>query len=224
MARINGNARSNILNGTNSADIIYGYGGGDTIFGYQGNDLIYGGIGRDTISGGDGNDTIRGGADDDKISGGSGADILFGDAGNDTLSGGEGRDTLVGGAGSNQLTGGGNGDAFTFLSATLDNTTGGNATADVITDFSRAQADVIDVSTIDANTSASGNQAFAWLGRAEFTGRPGQARYEYYADFGGSGREIAIAQFDVNGDGHSDLSVWVNNPPGHVLQSGDFLL
>jgi Ca2+-binding RTX toxin-like protein len=223
MARINGNSNRNYLRGTTSADSIYGYGGDDEITAGSGNDYVSGGAGRDVIYGGLGNDTINGGADADEISGGDGADRLYGDGGNDTLRGGAGTDVLVGGAGSNRLFGGVGGDTFGFLSTTIDNTTGGNATADSIEDFSRSQADIIDVSAIDANSGVAGNQAFKWIGRGEFTGVAGQARYDYYPDWGSTGDSLAVAKFDVNGDGESDLSIFIYNPGGS-LYANDFLL
>jgi hypothetical protein len=70
------------------------------------------------------------------LNGGAGNDTLTGGAGNDTLAGGTGNDTLTGGAGAN-----------TFLWRLGDAGTGGNPTGavDTITDFTRAQNDVIDL-------------------------------------------------------------------------------
>ena len=66
--------------------------------------------------------------------------ILFGAAGNDTLRGGGGNDTLNGGTGQDTLTGGQGADTFLFASkstATL------GSTADLVTDFSRAEGDML---------------------------------------------------------------------------------
>ncbi len=41
---------------------------------------------------------------------------------------------------------------------------------DTIWDFSHAQGDRIDLSAIDANSSVGGNQAFTFIGAANFTG------------------------------------------------------
>jgi Ca2+-binding RTX toxin-like protein len=81
--------------------------------------------------------------------------------GNDTLTGGNGNDTLTGGANVDTMTGGAGNDTFTFSSIT-DSGNGG-ATPDVITDFDD-NADVINLSAIDANTTVAGNQAFIWIG------------------------------------------------------------
>lgn len=43
---------------------------------------------------------------------------------------------------------------------------------DVITDFRRAEYDVIDLSTIDADTIWSGNQSFTYVGSNAFSGEP----------------------------------------------------
>ena len=48
---------------------------------------------------------------------------------------------------------------------------------DVIYDFSSAQADKIDISAIDARTAVSGNQAFTFIGAAEFSKKAGERRY-----------------------------------------------
>jgi serralysin len=56
--------------------------------------------------------------------------------------------------------------------------TGATATtADVVADFNRGQGDRVDLSGIDANIVASGNQAFTFIGTAAFSGAPGQLRY-----------------------------------------------
>ncbi len=89
---------------------------------------IVGGLTADKIYGLGGNDIIRGD---------NGNDTLYGNAGNDTLTGGNGNDTLVGGIGVDTLTGGAGKD--TFVVANLGNG------VDKVTDFSIAQADVIDV-------------------------------------------------------------------------------
>jgi serralysin len=51
------------------------------------------------------------------------------------------------------------------------------ATADVITDFSFAELDLIDLSLIDADVYAAGNQAFRFIGTEAFSGTPGEINY-----------------------------------------------
>lgn len=78
------------------------------------------------------------GAADSILSGGAGADALVGGAGDDILIGGAGSDTLAGGLGA---------DTFVWRLADVGD---GNAPAphDVVTDFSVAQGDVLDLSSV----------------------------------------------------------------------------
>ncbi len=95
--------------------------------------------------------------------GGTGNDWLYGEADADVLSGRDGLDHLTGGAGK---------DIFDY-DATTDSK---GALRDVILDFAgvgKAVGDRIDLSTIDANATAGGNQAFKFVGTAKFTA-PGQ--------------------------------------------------
>jgi Ca2+-binding RTX toxin-like protein len=80
-------------------------------------------------------------------------------AGTDTLSGGAGRDTLIGGVDADTLTGGPGSDRLGFTAVT-DSTV---AAPDTIVDFIQGE-DVIDFSSIDANTSPRGDQASAFGG------------------------------------------------------------
>ncbi|WP_429232525.1 M10 family metallopeptidase C-terminal domain-containing protein [Inquilinus ginsengisoli] len=129
-----------------------------------------------------------------RLNGWGGNDELYGKAGNDVLIGGAGRDRLVGGGGADDLYGNlhdsghyenvMSGDVFAFLS-TSDSTVIG---MDVIHDFNRGHigapgqpsepGDRIDLSAIDANTAATGNQAFAFVGDQDFTAA-GQVRYHF---------------------------------------------
>ena len=77
-------------------------------------------------------ETTRGGAD--VLNGGAGDDVLFGQGGNDELNGGTGNDVLAGGTGTDTLSGGAGADIFLFHPG------GGH---DTITDFNRAEGDVI---------------------------------------------------------------------------------
>jgi Ca2+-binding RTX toxin-like protein len=104
--------------------------------GTAGADYFTGGAGNDRLSAGGGNDFVDGGAGNDIIDGGSGDDRLFGGLGDDTLIGGIGNDYLDGSFGRNILTGGAGADVF-FLG------TSGAGNVSTITDFSRAQGDVL---------------------------------------------------------------------------------
>lgn len=108
-------------------------------------------------------------------------EILEGLGGNDTLIGGLGQDTLAGGAGN---------DVFQFRKL-LDSLP---SARDVIADF--AAGDRIDLSALDANSKTRKNDAFKFLGAAEFTKSPGQVRM---AD--------GVLEADTNGDGLPDFAV-----------------
>jgi serralysin len=134
------------LSGENGNDTLYGEDGNDRLWGHSGNDTLYGGDGDDTMYGDatvenvtDGNDILYGGAGNDILAGLGGADTLYGDEGNDSIWGHSGNDTLVGGAGSDTLWGGTGSDRFVLSLA------GG---IDSIRDFSLAQNDRIDLSSI----------------------------------------------------------------------------
>jgi Ca2+-binding RTX toxin-like protein len=97
---------------------------------------------------------------------------------------------IVGNVGANVIDGRGGADvlrglggADTFLWSSVNETGLTQATADRIADFSFAQGDLIDLSAIDADIVAAGNQAFTFIGTAAFSGAPGELRY-YHA--GGS--------------------------------------
>ena len=167
--------------------------------------------GNDTFTGLSGSDTMNGYGGADTLSGLGGDDRIAGGAGDDTLNGGNGRDTLVGGAGRDILTGGSGADQFVFSG----NETGASATtADTVTDFSHAEQDRIDLSAIDASRAATGNQAFAFIGTADFSAA-GQLRY---AQTGGN----TFIEGDVNGDGKADFMIRLDGL--HTLVAGDFVL
>ena len=169
------------LTGTAANDILTAAAGADTIFGLAGHDVLSG----------------LGGAD--LLDGGSGHDQLNGDAGNDVLVGGAGRDEMTGGAGA---------DTFRFLEL-ADSVA--DANRDLIVDFNRSQSDRIDLSAIDANIDAVGDQAFAFIGGAAFGRVAGQLRFS-----------AGIVQADVDGDGRADLEIAVRGVTS--LLSSDFTL
>jgi Ca2+-binding RTX toxin-like protein len=113
------------------------------------------------------------------------ANLIVGNAGNNQINGAGGADRIIGGRGVDSLVGGSEADTFIWRET---NETGTEANfADVITDFNFAGGDRIDLSQIDANLVASGNQAFQFIGQAAFTLNtatpdpsdvvPGQVRY-----------------------------------------------
>jgi Ca2+-binding RTX toxin-like protein len=159
--------------------------------------IITGGAGNDLLKGRDGNDTLTGGAGSDWIEGGDGDDILIGGLGRDTL------------------TGGGGADTFRFSTG---DSSAVPATADRILDFLSSDGDKIDLSGWDANSTASGHQAFAFIGTNAFTGSAGELRL--VEDANGTWQVMG----DTNGDGVADFAILVtlaNGQPG--LNSSDFI-
>jgi Ca2+-binding RTX toxin-like protein len=149
---------------------------------------------NDRLSGGVGSDTLHGGAGNDAVFGLLGADKIFGDDGKDTLTGGWGRDALTGGAGADRFD-------FNAIAESAKTAT----SADIIMDFT--PADVIDLSTIDANGAAAGNGAFQWRGTAGFDHHAGQLRYLQKANAANHGLDRTFIQADVNGDGNADFQI-----------------
>ena len=173
------------INGTGNglANIIKGNAAKNVLSGLDGNDKLYGYGGNDTLKGGNGNDTLVGGSGTDKLIGGLGKDSMY--AGNDSTK-----------------------DTFVFSS--VNDSKVGNA-HDTIYQF-ETNEDIIDLSDIDANTSSSGNQEFA------FSGTSASANSVWYE---ASGSDVSVYG-DVNGDGVADFRIDINNVSS--LSESDFLL
>jgi Ca2+-binding RTX toxin-like protein len=136
--------------------------------------------------------------------------VLFGGGGHDTLTGGAKADLIVGGGGADALTGGAGADTFRYDSASDSR----SSLEDLIGDF-QSGSDRFDLTRVDANSNAAGDQVFTWIGSAAFTGVAGQLRtYE-----SGGYRWIAG---DTDGDGDGDLVIALQ--PGAPLVQTDFLL
>jgi Ca2+-binding RTX toxin-like protein len=159
----------------------------------------------------DGNDKYRGGSFDDLVDGGGGKDALFGGSGDDGLLGGLGNDKLEGGAGIDTLTGGAGADDFVFRKPTDSRTAG----PDVITDFNHKEGDDIDLHFLDASTRKSSNQAFTFIGKADFSGKAGELHYVK------DGRDVLV-EGDRNGDGSADFAILVEDVS--KLVKADFIL
>jgi Ca2+-binding RTX toxin-like protein len=222
-----GTAASDTQSGTADNDTMFGLSGNDTVQAGDGNDVIYGNQDLDSLMGGDGNDSIYGGQNAgpagsdgvqrqgiDSIDGGAGNDLIYGNHGDDLLSGGAGRDliyggqdddsiyggsdndTLIGGMGSDSMFGGSGADRFVFSTAGQSPSM---ATADTIDDFTVVNQDRIDVSGIDANDAAAGDQAFSWLG-ASLVGGANAAWYNVQ-----EGDTFVFAS--TNGDANPELAI-----------------
>jgi Ca2+-binding RTX toxin-like protein len=185
--------------------------GADYMLGNNVEELFIGGAGQN----GSGNalaNVIHGAAASNCLAGLGGDDVIRGDAGRDTIDGGAGADLIDGGAGKDTLTGGADRDVFQFRDGDFGTT---RALADVITDFSHAAGERIQLNLVDANTVAGGNQAFGWIGSGAFTGVAGQL---HYAQAGGN----TYVEGDTNGDGLADFVIMLTGT--HGLVASDFVL
>ena len=172
---------------------------------------VTGTAGNDTISATSTTPALRTTNSEDLVFGRDGHDTLYGMGGDDDLYGEAGNDILVGGEGADRLLGGLGKDQFTFNS--VSESTAGSI--DLIQDFSRAQADKISLSGIDANSLLIGDQAFSFIGTAAFSHVAGQLRFE---TSGG----VTTIWGDVNGDGVGDLQIQLSG--SIALVASDFLL
>lgn len=231
--------------GGDGADMLYGDDGDDRILGEDGNDFINAGAGDDTVFGGDGDDLFvaeAGDGDDtyygDDMVGGSGNDTLDMSAimsaitadlgtgfmgrgsvssvatGHDGLWGvenivtGSGNDTITANHAVNVMDGGAGNDTFRFLSAA-------DADGDTLMGFQ--PGDRIDLSGIDANGCAAGNQSFTLVTEA-FTGA-GQLMFSHQTH---DGKDYTVVQGNTTGDDEADFSI--NIKGRHELGVSDFNL
>lgn len=230
-ASLTGNGLANVLHAGRGNNVLDGGGGSDTVSyangvggttgvrvslavstaqatGGSGSDKL---ISIEKLIGSKYNDTLTGNSLANNLSGSSGNDVLKGVAGNDALNGGSGDDLLVGGTGLDQLTGGSGKDRFDFnsIGESLENSRVRGNGPDVITDFTRGQ-DKIDLSTIDANSALSGNQAFKTLiaSTSSFSAA-GQLRLSNGVLYGNvdadSAAEFAISLVGITALGTSDF-------------------
>lgn len=145
---------------------------------------------------------------DDTIIGSNSANIIKGMNGNDEIDGRAGNDVIEGGLGSDYLLGGSGADRFDFNNKT-ESVVGGNR--DLIDDFRRSQGDKIDLRDMDADSTHSGNQAFSFIGTANFSGDAGELRFKN-----------GIVSGDINGDGRPDFEIAVSDMSS--MRGSDFLL
>lgn len=186
-----------VVTGNAVANHILAMNGDDTVDGRNGNDTLVAGDGRDTLFGGDGND------------------FLVGDTGNDALNGGAHNDTLEGGHGLDVLTGGSGADRFVFRISSFQGPDSGIAlgSRDLIFDFQRG-SDKIDLSPIDAIAGSGGNNAFTFIGAAQFSAE-GQVRVI------AEGSKTVV---ELNTTGSSNIDMAIELTGLHALSAGDFVL
>jgi Ca2+-binding RTX toxin-like protein len=234
---LQGGAGLDEIDGGEGNDLVRGGAGADVLEGGLGRDLLdYGGslgvnvnlatgeglggdatgdsfAGFENIAGGSGRDTLSGDAFANTLYGRGFDDLLLGAAGNDYLLGQDGNDTLDGGLGADILRGGSGLDRFRLLAPGHSPNTAGQR--DRVLDFVRAEGDRIDLSFIDANTTAAGNQAFTF-GAGAFTAA-GQVRVSAQ----GAGTYLVLGNTDgVVTTTEFALVVTAAN----ALAAGDFVL
>ncbi|HEX8232549.1 MAG TPA: calcium-binding protein [Caulobacteraceae bacterium] len=193
-----------LFDGGYGFDTIRAGGGADTLIGGYGDDVLNGGKGRDlalfdsessvqvdlrikdvqfTGQGFDiliGIEDVSGGGDRDRLIGDDGGNRLqddmyeWGDYA-DTLMGGGGADTLTAhaGEGVDMLTGGEGLDRFVFIHDQYNSDSGVEIIADLAAD------ELIDISALDADIYASGDQKFLLV--SELSGARGEAALVYDA-------------------------------------------
>lgn len=154
--------------------------------GLQANESVTGGADI-ALSSAEGNVHHYGGAASDFFRGGRGDDLFFGGLGADILEGNDGRDLYV-------------------YETVADSTT---TSFDRIRGFT-GSLDRIDLSAIDANVHAAGDQAFRYIDRGAFSGQgaasAGELRVVAEDPFGNW-----FAEADVDGDGLADLYIRFEN-------------
>lgn len=234
-----GSSFNDALFGDDQRNVLRGGGGIDDLYGNEGNDQLEGGAGADNLEGGAGTDELRGGngldtasyagsldavrvdlangkgfggdAEGDRL---SGIENVLGSLGDDFIFGNNGVNALQGFRGADNFIGGGGADRFVYLNVD-DSSAFGTPTPDIISDFSHAQQDRIDLRGIDANEQVDGNQTFRFIGQSQFSGA-GQVRF-----FQEDGATFVEANTT---DAHPGAEMLIKLEALHSLQASDFLL
>jgi Ca2+-binding RTX toxin-like protein len=158
--------------------------------GGAGTDRIYEISGIENLTGTSFPDNLTGSAISNVIRGSDGNDLIYGLAGLDVLFGDAGMDSIDCGADTDM-------DRVAYIQPS-DSPVGANR--DQVTNFS-AENDLIELSLMDANVNAWGDQPFA------FSSTTPQANSVWYLVSG----EDVIVQGDVNGDAVADFDVLVKS-------------
>lgn len=187
-ARVDAGDGNDFVRTSNGNDTIQGGIGDDRLTAGGGNDRLDGGSGRDVLVGNAGKDEMSGGADNDRLSGGGSEDQLDGGAGDDILIGGRRMDVLTGGEGA---------DRFVFSEGDSGR---GRASADRITDFSKADGDRIILANVDAIAGTDEVEAFTFIGNSRFSGTAGELRFSHV------GGETFVTA-DTDGDKLADFTL-----------------
>ena len=176
------------------------------------NNFTYRGTGTDTATASVTRDNSG------SLDGSGNADLIIADGANTTIIGNGGRDVMYGGAGN---------DTFDFNSlsdvATIGPVRGANVgQLEIIMDWN--QGDRIDLSTIDARSGFGnvGNQAFAYLGAADFTTANANGGLHVFdvTDSGGQVYTVIEASTDTDTAAEFQLALLDH----HTLNAVDFIL
>jgi Ca2+-binding RTX toxin-like protein len=198
-----------ILNLASTGSQDLGFYGNDTFLNFEN---IVGGAGDDTFFGTNGNNVLGGQDGSDVLRGFGGVDSIIGGAGNDTLIGDAGGDNLYAGG----PTGGTDGDADIIKYLRIsDSTLDDMDTIFGFEHFAGGGSDKIDLSSLDANSSLAGNQAFQFVGLAGFSSASGEVRL---ATFDGA----TLVMIDNDGDSAAEMVILVQGVTG--LTADDFIL
>ena len=185
-----------------------------------GTDVISGVLQQSTIEvfiGGSGNDTFTG-----RTAGGANDVSFIGGGGSDTFVAGNSVETLTGGIGN---------DIFQYLTLA---SVGNGAGRSIITDFSHAQGDNIDLSALDANATVIGDQSFNFIGNAAFSDptagavlAAGQIRWQLFDSDGNGSLDSTLIQGNINNNLGADFDILLLGyiqPAEPVLVGTDFTL
>jgi Ca2+-binding RTX toxin-like protein len=220
---LSGSQGNDSLSGNAEANVLAGWGGADVLRGGAGADRLDGGVGSDTASYYQNTTAVTVNLATGAGSGGAAAGDTYvsienvnGSTAADQITGSAQANALNGWAGQDVLRGGGGADRFVFSAASHS----AIGAADRITDFSHAQSDRVDLSSVDANTGAAGNQAFTFIGSSLYTGVAGQLRYA--SDGAVTIPGVTTIAGDINGDRVSDFHIQLTGAIG--LVAADFVL
>ena len=206
-----GNTLNNVLTGNSAANILTGGLGNDTYVVGAGDTVVEAAAaGTDTVNSAL---TYALGANVENLRlTGTTAINGTGNALANVLTGNSAANTLFGDVGADNLTGGAGSDLFDFN--TIGESGIGSGARDVITDF--LSSDRIDLTGIDANIIAAGDNAFSFIGTAAFSAA-GQLRYSFDAVTGQT-----VIEGNINANVAADFQIALLG--NHTLIAGDFLL
>lgn len=235
-----GNQSNNRITGNDANNVLDGKAGRDTMIGQSGNDIYLVDNANDVVIelAGQGYDEVRssvsftldeeiealslfgsavingtGNRKDNTLTGNAVRNVLDGKTGDDVLDGAAGNDRLIGGLGEDRMTGGSGADRFIFNSAADSSPI--YYLSDLITDFSSAQNDRIDLSAIDGDVDLAGLQGLSFIGTDAFTGA-GQVRYSV-----SSGVTSVFVNLDSNLT-NSEMRIYLTGD--QTLSGSDFIL